>query len=160
MKHTTLVLLLAFFASGAGAADPAASQPMSGTPKTAPPSKKSAAPPKLTPTEERLLAVSNTKAKFLAAVGSCPRPEECDPDSPRKNPELVNLVKSAEDAFMEACAQCATDKACEEERTRIRSGKGRFGYNVCAATQGKSADKKGADKKATSTTKPPAAPSK
>ena len=52
----------------------------------------------------------------MAAMGSCARPEECDPESPRKNPDLVAMLKSAEEAFMEACVQCASDKDCEEER--------------------------------------------
>ena len=95
------------------------------------------------------MEVSNTKAKFMAAMGSCAKPEECDPDSPRKNPELVNLLKSAEEAFVQACVQCATDKDCEDERAKIRSGRGRYGYNVCyvKGKGAKPADKKPAEKK-------------
>ena len=116
---------------------------------------KSAPQKKLTPAEERLVEVSNTKAKFMAAMGSCAKPEECDPESPRKNPELVTMLKNAEEAFVQACVQCATDKDCEEERVKIRSGKGRFGYNVCFVKSTKPAEKKPA-----STSKPATTPSK
>lgn len=119
---------------------------------------KSAPQKKLTPAEERLADVSNTKAKFMAAVGSCPRPEECDPESPRKNPDLVSMVKNAEEAFVQACIQCASDKDCEEERAKIRSGRGRFGYNVCYAKSAKPADKKGTEKKPAAPAKAPATP--
>ena len=117
---------------------------------------KAAPQKKLTPAEERLVEVSNTKAKFMAAMGSCARPEECDPDSPRKNPDLVNMLKGAEEAFMGACVQCASDKDCEEERVKIRSGKGRFGYNVCFAKSTKPVDKKATEKKPAAPAKAPA----
>lgn len=151
MKHSIIALCLAASAVTAFAADPATSQSMSGSPK--PPPKKSATPKKLTPAEERLVEVSNTKAKFMAAMGSCAKPEECDPDSPRKNVDLVNLLKNAEEAFVQACVQCASDKDCEEERAKIRAGRGRYGYNVCYV---KGKDAKPADKK--STEKKPASP--
>ena len=83
-------------------------------------------------TPAQIQAVKTAKAGFMAAMGSCPRPENCDPASKDKNPELVKMLQGAEDQFMEACAQCATDAACAEERTRIREGRGRFGFNVCA----------------------------
>jgi hypothetical protein len=67
------------------------------------------------------------------------------------------MLQGAEDAFMEACAQCATDKDCEQERDKIRSGRGRFGYNVCVAKAAKPADKKPAAKPAAA---PAPAPSK
>ncbi len=121
---------------------------------------KSAPPKKLTPAQERLVEVSNTKAKFMAAMGSCPKPEDCDPESPRRNKELVTMLKNAEDAFMEACVQCASDKDCEDERVKIRSGKGRFGYNVCFMKGAKPADTKPAEKKPAATAKPPPTPSK
>ena len=121
---------------------------------------KTAPPKKLTPAEERLVEVSNTKAKFMAAMGSCPKPEDCDPESPRRNPELVTMLQNAEDAFMQACAQCASDKDCEEERAKIRSGRGRFGYNVCVAKSAKPTDKKAAEKKPAEPAKAPATPTK
>jgi hypothetical protein len=114
--------------------------------------------PKVTPAVARVRAVDTTKASFMAAVGSCPKPEDCDPASPRKNPELVTLLRNAEDAFMEACAQCATDKACEQERDKIRSGRGRFGYNVCTPPGTKPASSTTGDKKAAGDTKPAAKP--
>ncbi len=120
---------------------------------------KAAPQKKLTPAEERIVEVSNTKAKFMAALGSCPKPEDCDPDSPRKNQELVTLLMNAEEAFVQACVQCASDKDCEEERAKIRSGRGRFGYNVCFAKSTKPVDKKSVEKKPASTAKPAATPS-
>jgi hypothetical protein len=129
---------------------------MSGTPKLNPKQGPKPAPRKLSQAEERALQVSTAKSRFLAAVGACAKPEECDPGSPRKNPELVTMLKSAEDAFVEACVQCATDKACEQERERIRDGRGRFGYNVCAPTAAKPGTTPAEKKPATA--KPAAAP--
>jgi len=90
----------------------------------------------------------------MAAVAACPKAEDCNPDSPRKNPELVGLLKDAEAMFVEACAQCATDGVCEEERGRIRAGRGRMGSNVCVPDADKAA--KSGDKKPAPATKPPA----
>jgi len=112
---TALLLVLA---TAAGAADTATTKP------------KSKAPPS-TVTAEQAKAVRTTKATFMSAVGSCAKPDSCDPKSPSRNPELVVLLEKSEEAFMQACVQCATDKACEEERARIRDGRGRFGYNAC-----------------------------
>jgi hypothetical protein len=122
------------------------------------PKKVPASPAKPSPAEQRIRDVSTAKAAFMAALGSCPRPEDCDPDSPRRNPELTAMLKDAEEAFMEACAQCASDKACEEERAKIRDGHGRFGYNVCAVNAPKGTDKKAPEKKPAPATKPTATP--
>ena len=153
MKRTLVSIAVLSFATWALAQEqmpaPAPRKPVKAAPQK-----------KLTPAEERLVEVSNTKAKFMAAMGSCARPEECDPESSRKNPELVNMLKNAEDAFMEACVQCASDKDCEEERAKIRSGRGRFGYNVCFAKSTKPADKKAAEKKPAAPAKAPATPAK
>ena len=40
-------------------------------------------------TPAQIQAVKTAKAGFMAAMGSCPRPENCDPASKDKNPELV-----------------------------------------------------------------------
>jgi hypothetical protein len=165
MKRALLALVLAALAVTALAADPPSSSSMSGSPKPPPAKSTKKAPAKLTPAQERLVEVQNAKAKFMAAVGSCAKPEECDRASPRKNTELVALLKSAEDVFMEACVQCASDKDCEEERDKILGGKGRYGYNVCVAkgtktTDKKSAEKKAAEKKPTTTAKPAATTAK
>jgi hypothetical protein len=153
MMRFLLALLLAVAASVAVASDPpSSSSTTSGTPKasqkkasTAPPKKD----PKLPSNIEQLRAVDLAKRKFMSAVGACPRPENCDPNSPDRNPELVGMISSAVDEFMLACAQCATDAACEQERDRIKDGRGRMGYNVCAPPKpaGASGDKKPAASK-------------
>lgn len=81
---------------------------------------------------EQIRAVDMAKARFMASVGACARPENCDPTSPAKTPELVELLEKASRDFMVACVQCATDQACEKESDRIRAGRGRSGYNICA----------------------------
>jgi hypothetical protein len=105
---------------------------MSSSPKPAKP-KAAAAPAqeKVSPAQQKVRDVDIAKVKFMSAVGACPKTEDCDPQNPRRNPDLAEMLKTGEDAFMEACVQCATDKACEQERDRIRAGKGRMGYNVC-----------------------------
>jgi hypothetical protein len=74
------------------------------------------------------------------------------------------MLKHGEEAFMEACVQCATDKDCEQERDRIRAGKGRMGFNVCqppgTKPKGTDSGKKstptgGGDKKSAPATPPP-----
>ncbi len=133
-RFIVLALLLAVSmpAAAADAPQPAAAPAAS---KTADKSKdKPAAKPKGPPskvTAQQAMDVRTTKAKFMSAVGSCARPEDCDPNSPKRNTELVTLLIRSEEAFVTACLQCATDKACEEERAKIRAGKGRFGYNAC-----------------------------
>ena len=82
-------------------------------------------------TAQQAMEVRTSKAKFMSAVGACARPEDCDPASPRRDPELVTMVERAEEVFVTACLQCASEQICEEERARIRAGKGRFGYNAC-----------------------------
>jgi hypothetical protein len=82
-------------------------------------------------TAEQAKAVRTTKATFMSAVGSCAKPDTCDPKSPSRNPELVVLIQKSEEAFVQACLQCASDAVCEQERARIRDGRGRFGYNAC-----------------------------
>jgi hypothetical protein len=165
MTRIPLAIAVLALASPVSAADPpppaSSSSSMSGSSKQKPKQGPTTAPRKLSQAEERALKVSTAKARFLAAVGACAKPEDCDPSSPRRNPELVTMLKSAEDAFVEACVQCATDKACEQERERIRDGRGRFGNNVCAPTAAKPgtppADKKPAAKPAAA---PAPAPSK
>ena len=44
---------------------------------------------------EQIRALDLAKVRFMAAVGACPRPEDCDPTSPAKNPELVDLLENA-----------------------------------------------------------------
>jgi hypothetical protein len=129
---TMAVMTLALGATGAAAQD-------SGRPRPTAPSKK---PPPLSKTEEQQMAVQNAKARFMAAVGTCVRPEKCDPNSPAKDPELAKLLQTAEANFMEACVQCASDKGCEQERTRIRDGRGKYGYNVCVIEAQKASGKK------------------
>jgi len=129
MNRIVFALLLAVLAFPVLGAD---DTPMSSSPK--PPKPKAAATPppeKVSPAQQKVRDLDIAKVKFMSAVGACPRPEDCDPESPRKNPDLVDMLKKGEDFFMEACVQCATDKACEQERDRIRAGKGRMGYNVC-----------------------------
>jgi hypothetical protein len=118
MTRNWLVGMSVVVATVAGAADTTAPKPKT----KAPPSKVTA---------EQAMAVRTTKATFMSAVGSCAKPESCNPKSPSRNPDLVVLLEKAEEAFMQACLQCATDVACEEERVRIRDGRGRFGYNAC-----------------------------
>jgi hypothetical protein len=133
MKRLLLAVLLAGFAANATADDPTpSSSSMSGTPKAPKPTVAPAPKPeKISPVQQKVRDLDLAKAKFMAAVGACPKPEDCDPASPRKNPDLVSMLKGGEDAFMEACVQCATDAACEQERDRIRVGRGRMGHNVC-----------------------------
>jgi hypothetical protein len=61
------------------------------------------------------------------------------------------MVQQAEEAFLQACLQCAADATCEQERARIRDGRGRFGYNACMQGDANSSSKTTApapDKKA------------
>ena len=118
MTRNWLATILLVLAGTALAADPPATK---SKPK-APPSKVTA---------EQAKAVRTTKATFMSAVGSCARPSACDPKSPTRDPDLVVLLETAEQAFVQACLQCATEAACEEERVRIRDGRGRFGFNAC-----------------------------
>jgi hypothetical protein len=132
----TILLVLATTAGAAETKTPATTT----TKPKGPPSKVTA---------EQAQAVRTTKATFMAAVGSCAKPDACDPKSPSRNPELVVLLQKSEEAFVLACAQCATDAACEEERVRIRDGRGRFGYNVCMQGDPKSPPPADAKKAAT-----------
>lgn len=118
MTRNWVATILLVLSSAAFAADPSTTK---GKPKT-PPSKVTA---------EQARAVRTTKATFMSAVGSCARPTACDPKSPTRDPDLVVLLETAEQSFMVACLQCATEAACEEERVRIRDGRGRFGFNAC-----------------------------
>jgi hypothetical protein len=111
---------------------------------TTKPAKAKGPPSKVT--AQQAMDVRTAKAKFMSAIGSCARPESCDPSSPARNPELVVMVQQAEEGFVQACLQCAADATCEQERARIRDGRGRFGYNACM--QG--------DANASSKTAPPA----
>lgn len=153
MKRAILLALL--LGALPAAADEVTSQSMSGTPKAPKAPAKAASPapaPKYTVTQQRIRELDLAKVKFMSAVGSCPKAEDCDPDSPRKNPELIEMIRKGEEAYMEACVQCATDKACDEERDRIRAGRGRMGQNVCSEQllkqQGKDAKKDPAKKPA------------
>jgi hypothetical protein len=111
----TVILVLA---TTAGAADTTTTK----TKQKAPPSKVTA---------QQAKDVRTAKAMFMSAVGSCERPDTCDPKAPGRNQDLTVLLEKAEEAFMLACLQCATDTACEAERVRIRDGRGRFGFNAC-----------------------------
>ena len=124
MKRNWAAAILLVLATAAGAADTATAKPKA----KGPPSKVTA---------EQAKAVRTTKATFMSAIGSCAKPDSCDPKSPSRNPELVVLVQKSEEAFVQACVQCASDAACEEERVRIRDGRGRFGYNACMQTDPK-----------------------
>jgi hypothetical protein len=153
MKNAILVLLTLAFASGARAADPTTSQSMSGTPKAPKPTsapKKSQE--KLSPTEQKAKDLDLAKVRFMSAVGACAKPEECDPGSPRKNADLVSLLKAAQDAFVEACIQCGSDEVCAEEADRIKQGRARSGKNVCLAPVTKPKAAEGDKKKAASST--------
>jgi hypothetical protein len=138
MIRTLAAALLLVVATAAGAADATAAKPKS----KAPPSKV---------TKEQAMAVRTTKMTFMSAVGSCSKPDVCDPKSPSRNPDLVVLLEKSEEAFMQACLQCATDAACEEERVRIRDGRGRFGYNACMQGDPPPASKPADAKKTTPT---------
>ena len=75
--------------------------------------------------------VKITKQAFMAAIGACVRPEQCDPGARSVNRELVDLVTSTEENFMVACKACAPEEKCETERQRIRDGKQSRGYTPC-----------------------------
>jgi hypothetical protein len=157
MRFLAIALALALATAASAQQDPSAPKEP-GTSKLAPKKGGKPPPPKpLTKTEQQQLDVQNAKARFMSAVGSCARPEQCDPKSPARNPELVKMVKEAEEAYLEACIQCASDKACEDERAKIRDGRGRFGSNVCVVASTKKAPDKGAKPPAT-TGKPAASP--
>jgi hypothetical protein len=147
MQRFAIPLVLLALAGPVRATDPAPAA----SPSTRPPAKPKPPPEKVSPQTQRLRDLDIAKAGFMAALGACPRPEACDPDSPDRNPELVRMVKGREEAFMEACAQCASDEACEQERLRIRAGRGRFGSNLCDPTANKPASGKPAEKKAPAT---------
>jgi hypothetical protein len=163
MMRSTFALLFALAASVAFASDPDSTPSMSGTPK--PSTKKPATPApkpsgKFPANIEQIRALDIAKVKFMSAIGACPRPENCDPKSPDRNPDLITMISSAEEGFMVACAQCTTDAACEQERDRIKAGRGRMGYNVCAPPKNTATP---GDKKPASDGKAPAtapAPSK
>jgi hypothetical protein len=141
MKRILVMTVVMMLAAAANAEE-------SGRPKPKP-------QPKATPlskADQQIMDVQTAKARFMAAVGSCTRPDTCDPKASSRNQELTTLLKQAEDAFLEACIQCASDKACEGERLKIRDGKGRYGYNVCVATKTTSGSKSA--KPATTGSKP------
>ncbi len=148
-----LAILAAAAAVLATSAVPARAQTTSSTPSSSSArAKKSQAAPakppeKLSPTDAKAKEYDLAKVKFLSAVGACSKPEECDPNSPRKVSDLVKMLQGSEDAFMEACQQCATDEQCAQERDRIKAGRARTGQNPClVATQkakGESDKKKG-----------------
>ncbi len=143
MKHAILAAITSALVAAAG---PAFAQSMSSTPKTPKPQvapKK--AQEKLTPTEAKAKDYDLAKVKFLSAMGACAKPEDCDPESPRRNAEVTAMVKGAEESFMLACFQCATDEDCEQERDRIRQGRARTGKNPCLVAMKKAKDD--ADKK-------------
>ena len=131
MNRLLLAILLAGFAASATADDTTSSSmstaPKAPKPKVAPPPKQE----KISPAQQKVRDVDIAKVKFMSAVGACPKAEDCDEANPRRNPDLVTMLKTGEEAFMEACVQCASDAACEQERDRIRAGRGRMGYNVC-----------------------------
>jgi hypothetical protein len=120
MKRSIATAILIALAASVAAAD-----------TTTKPAKDKAKGPPSKVTAQQAMDVRTTKAKFMSAIGSCARPASCDPNSPARNPELVVMVQQAEEAFMQACVQCAADATCEQERARIRDGRGRFGYNAC-----------------------------
>jgi hypothetical protein len=129
-RHVLVGLLAAAFAMGASAADPAKPAAKGTEPA------KPAAAPKGKPVPPALTALKNAKGGFLAAVGACARPETCDPKSTSSNPDLVQAVQGKEQAFMVACQACASEAACEEERVKIRDGRGRLGFAPCVPPDG------------------------
>ena len=130
MTRTLAALIALLLATGAGAADAKTTKDIS-------------KPPKSKVTAEQAKAVRTGKAQFMAAVGSCNKPDLCDPKSPARNPELVTMLQRSEELFRVACVQCASDAACEQEIARIKDGRGRFGYNVCMNPEEKPAPAKG-----------------
>ncbi len=131
-----LAILAAATAVLTTTAVPAHAQTTSSTPSTSSArTKKPSTPPKppekLSPTEAKAKEYDLAKVKFLSAVGACSKPEECDPNSPRKVSDLVKMLQGSEDAFMEACQQCASDEQCAQERDRIKAGRARTGQNPC-----------------------------
>ncbi len=100
--------------------DTATTQKDAGTAKKAP-----------TLSKELSQELKTTKQAFMAAVGSCARPDLCDPGSRSANRELIDLVTSTEENFVTACRACSTDEKCERERQRIRDGKNSRGLEPC-----------------------------
>ena len=109
------------FATFAMAAD-------AGQPKNKPPAtqqKKQAPAPAVDPELRR------AKVAFMAAVGACARPGQCDPSSRNSDKDAIELLKSTEERFIDACRSCASAEACDKEASRIRDGKQSFGNVPC-----------------------------
>lgn len=108
--------------------------------ETKPPAKKSAPAAKEAATKKGPAPAANkelrqAKTSFMAAVGACARPEQCDPSSRNSDKDAVNLLKETEETFMTACQACSTQEKCEKEAARIRDGKRSFGDAPCGGTQ-------------------------
>jgi hypothetical protein len=141
MNRTFVLLITLTLAATAGAAEPAqktdpSASPQSGSgmhkdsaPASRPPTKTK--PKQLSKKDQQILDTKNAKAAFMSAVGSCTRPDMCDPKSPNRNRDMVQLITETEQRFMDACQACAKPQVCEAEREKIRSGSGRFGSNPC-----------------------------
>lgn len=123
MKRALLIAALVL-ASVASAAD----KKPQGKKKTSDTAEKQKAP---TASPAVLRDLKNAKQAFMAAMGACVRPEQCDPASRSANREAVDLVTSTEETFMVACKACAPEEKCEAERQRIRDGKQSRGYAPC-----------------------------
>jgi hypothetical protein len=134
--------------------DAQASGALHGSPTKRPPSKQKYKKPAVE--EEQYRAIRTGKAAFMSAVGSCTKPEMCDPKSPARDPELVKLLQNTERTFVDACEACAPVDVCEAERVKIREGTASFRTNPCF--QAKQVAKKDGSKAAPakSTAKPEA----
>lgn len=97
-------------------------EPPKAATKAAPKTSTKAAPK--TATQAQVLAVTNAKSGFMAAVRACARPGTCDPASPSADRDLLDLLDRKEAGFMDACLACAEREPCEVERDRIRKGGG------------------------------------
>ena len=137
MNRTFVLFAALTLATVAGAAEtvpkpePGTSSPAPGTSKLSPPTTKKAKPKPLTQKEQQVLDTKNAKAAFMSAVGACTRPDMCDPKSPSRNRDMVQLITETEKRFMDACQTCAKPEVCEAERAKIRDGRGRYGSNPC-----------------------------
>jgi hypothetical protein len=68
--------------------------------------------------------VSSARYLFMRRVDMCSPPQRCDG-------ETMTVVDEAEKRFVTACVACAPEKKCEEDRARIREGKGPRNFNPC-----------------------------
>jgi hypothetical protein len=68
--------------------------------------------------------VAAARSLFVSRVDMCSPPQKCDA-------ETMTVVDDAEKRFVTACAACASEKKCEEDRAQIRGGKGPRHFNPC-----------------------------